>query len=74
MNEDQRLREADWAEIDDFIFGNKIVRALKAIRAKADVSLHDAMSMHAERYTLLRQRDPDRFTCSHEEYWRDVYS
>jgi hypothetical protein len=66
--------EEQWAVVDAHIFACNILRAIKAIREFAGVGIRDAIDIHIERYRRLRAESPERFTCSHEEYWRDVYS
>ena len=71
---DQQGTTSEWTEIDGHIFGGRILLALQAIRKLAGIGLKEAMDIHFQRYQRLRKERPGQFSCSHEEYWRDVYS
>ncbi|MBY0228855.1 MAG: hypothetical protein K2W96_06235 [Gemmataceae bacterium] len=60
--------------IDGHVFACRILQAVKSIRQFASASLAEAMSLHADRYRILRAESPERFDCSHEAYWEGVYS
>jgi hypothetical protein len=67
------LIEEQWVAIDADIFGNQKLLALQKMCAHG-ASLRDAIVLLHERYAVLRERHPDKFTCSDEEYWAGFYS
>jgi hypothetical protein len=66
--------EEQWAEVDTCILRRGILPAILAIRRFAGVGIKDAIDVHIERYRKLRTERPAEFSCSDEDYWRDVYS
>ena len=66
--------DQQWAAVDARIFAGNILLAIKVIRGFAGVGIREALDIHIERYRQLRAQSPERFACSHEEYWRDFYS
>ena len=67
------LAESEWATINDAILSCNILEALKKIRELCGVGLNEAKDIHWERYQQLRKERPGDFTCSHDEYWAEVY-
>lgn len=67
------IDDATWAEVDPYIFANLKIAALKLLREKVG-SLTEANEVLCERYALLRQANPEKFTCSHDDYWAGFYS
>jgi hypothetical protein len=63
-----------WRFIDDLIFANKKTSAIKEIRAMTCGGIVEALQILTDRYNKLRTEAPDRFNCSHEEYWSGFYS
>ncbi len=63
-----------WNELDDLIVKRRLLLAIKCIRRYAGVGIKDAIDIHFDRYKQLRALRPGDFTCTDDEYWRDVYS
>jgi hypothetical protein len=71
---ESRFTPEQWAAIDAHIVAHSLLLAIKAIRELAGVGVADANHLLYERYCYLRAEQPERFTCSDEEYWDGVYS
>lgn len=56
------LDEADRTEIDDFIFQERTLYGIKAIREKTNMLLKDASSFYHERLEKLKITHPEKFT------------
>jgi hypothetical protein len=66
--------ENDWTAIDEAIFANLKLPAIKQICALKGCGIGDATEILTDRYKKLRTESPDRFSCSDEEYWANFYS
>jgi hypothetical protein len=62
------------AEVDSLILSGHMLRAIMSIRKHTGAGVKDAIDLHFERYKELRRARPADFQCTHEEYWREVYS
>jgi hypothetical protein len=58
----------------DLIVARNILQAVIAIRKYTGLGVNAAADLLRDRYTELRRVRPSDFSCSDEEYWRDVYS
>jgi hypothetical protein len=65
------IPEHQWHEIDEDIFANNKIFAMKQIVAITDCGLHESMQSLMARYTVLRASAPDRFNCDDKTYWKD---
>jgi hypothetical protein len=63
-----------WDAIEEDIFANNKLSALKAIRDLASCDLSHALTLFYNRYADLRRAEPQRFTDSEDEYWAGFYS
>ena len=61
-------------EIDNLIFSNRKLEAVRLIRKLRNVDLAGAIELLNSRYRELRAARPERFTCSDAEYWQGSYS
>ena len=61
-------------EIDEHILACHILAAIMSIRKYSGVGISDAIGIHIDRYEQLRLTHLTDFKCTHEEYWREVYS
>lgn len=68
------LPAAVLADLDAFIFSGQKVRGIAFISSQLGCPLHRALEAFTARYDALRAAEPDRFQCSHDEYWRGFYS
>ena len=65
--------DEQWAAVDARIFAGDILGALKQLRQYCGVSLGVAKELHWARYQRLRAERPRDFSCTHEQYWAEVY-
>jgi len=63
------LTEAQWEQVDANIFANHKFPVFIFIRSKTGCGLHDSLRAFISRYDILRERSPEKFTMSHEDYW-----
>ena len=68
------ITEEQWQPIDEAIFANLKLPAIRHIRAASGCSLKEAIDVLYERYAKLRAEAPDRFNCTDEDYWAGFYS
>lgn len=69
------LTEEEWLAIDDALFDNNPLLAVKLVRQRiAGLGLHQAGDVMRSRYLFLRRTSPQRFTATDEEYWSGWYS
>ncbi|HEY4453518.1 MAG TPA: hypothetical protein VGN81_04325 [Pseudonocardiaceae bacterium] len=69
-----RVLVEDQAVIDERILAEKIIPALRAIRAELGCGLHESLDEFQRRYNRLRTERPDDFVLSPEEYGHNFYS
>lgn len=62
------------ASVDRDILDQRIMFAVRTIRATVGCSLHEAIDVFAARDEELRRTQPDDFTVGPEEYGRGFYS
>lgn len=69
------LEEVDKQEIDKLIFQGRILYGLKAIKAKTNRSLKDAIDLYHQHYEALRNTQLERFEEKDaQKYWEGFYS
>ncbi len=68
------LADAQWLAVDEAIFDNNPLLAVKIVRQHTGLGLHAAGDVLHSRYRLLRQRSPQRFTITDKEYWSGWFS
>jgi hypothetical protein len=61
-------------ELDDLIFANRKIEAIRLLRERRGLSLAAATEAVAVRYGELRRSATDRFICGDAEYWQGFYS
>ncbi|WP_327119040.1 hypothetical protein OG206_22950 [Streptomyces sp. NBC_01341] len=59
---------------DDEIVTHRVLPGITVIREHLRCSLHEALVVFADRYTVLRAERPGDFTCGHEAYWEGFHS
>jgi len=62
------------SDLDRLIVANQKLEAVALIRKKKDCGIPEAMNLLADRYRALREKAPERFTTTEEEYWRGFQS
>jgi hypothetical protein len=67
------IDDETWAKVDPLIFENMKIAAYQLLRQKVG-SLSEAGEVFRDRYLLLRQTNPKKFTCNDEDYWVGFYS
>jgi hypothetical protein len=68
------IPENAWQAIDEDIFANQLISAIQRIRDASGCGISEAVGKVSERYSTLRVQRPERFSCSHENYWDGFYS
>jgi hypothetical protein len=68
------IPDDQWRPIDEAIVANLKLKALQQIQLLNGYSLKEAIECLCKRYAKLRQDSPERFTCSHDDYWAEFYS
>ncbi len=63
------LSDEQWHVIDEHLFANKKLPVVRALRQWTRLSLNEIQEVMLARYTILREQFPERFSCTHEEYW-----
>lgn len=64
----------EWEPLDELIIKGRKIQAVVWIRATFECGLQEAVQFLYVRYERLRQKRPQDFTQSHEEYWEGVYT
>ena len=67
------IPENQWHDIDEDIFANRKIVAIKQIAAVAGCGLLEAREMLLVRYNTLRASAPHRFGCNDQDYWGGYY-
>jgi hypothetical protein len=67
-------RPALEGELDNLIFSNRKLDAIKLLRHERGLTLSAATEALTSRYRELRAGSPSRFTCGDEEYWHGFFS
>jgi len=68
------LSEEDWHQIDETIFNRDIIRGCKITSELTGLTLKEVIELRYKRHLYLREQFPDRFKCSHEDYYDGIYS
>jgi hypothetical protein len=69
-----QLTDQQWRLIDELLFDENPLMAVKRIREITGMSLHDSGALMHDRYKKLRQSFPEKFRKTDEEYWAGWYS
>ena len=64
----------NWDEVDPLVFDKSIILGIKAIKEAIECSLPEATKLFHNRYLELRERFPDKFEHSAEDYWADFHN
>jgi len=64
----------DWNTIDPLIFDGSPAHAMMEVRKATGCGLSKAIDLVSDRYRFLRERHPEKFKVSHEQYWEGFYS
>ena len=71
---EKSIDSKDLEEIDELIYKNSILYAIKKIKEVYKVGLKEALDLIYDRYDYLRETNNDKFLKSKEEYWNGFYS
>lgn len=69
-----RIEEQGWEQIDNDLFAQGVLSALKRIREIAECDLKTAIDIVHQRFDKLAAECPGRFQCELKTYWNGFYS
>lgn len=70
----REISDDAWSVIDEALFAQHIIEAIRLVRAAGDCSLREAIDLVSARYNVLIAREPHRFVVGPNEYWAEFYS
>lgn len=68
------IEDQDEPILDRLIVTNQKLEAVVLIRKQADCGIPEAMDILVRRYRALREKSPERFSFTHEDYWKGFES
>jgi hypothetical protein len=68
------ITDEQWPPIDEAIFANLKLPAIRQIQAVNGCSLREALDVLYERYEKLQTEAPEQFNCNDQDYWVNSYS
>jgi len=71
---DEAEQIPDWGTLDEFIFANRKLELLQALRERHSYTLADAIQAFSDRYAVLRAEQSNRFLVPDSDYWSGFYS